>query len=104
MREYSDLDGDGEQSNDPYIQSDCSNLFGWQYYFTDDLNKQYRRQLESCGEQYSYDDLYVYPECGTMRDHGDLDGECKQSDDPYIQSDCSDLFRRFIRLTDDLNK
>ena len=42
MRDHGDLDGDGEQSDDPYIQSDCCDLFGWQYYFTDDLNKQHR--------------------------------------------------------------
>ena len=60
--------------------------------------------MESCGEQYSYDDLYVYPCCGTMRDHGDLDGECEQSDDPYIQSDCSNLFGWQHYLTDDLNE
>ena len=74
MREYSDLDGDGEQSNDPYVFTDCSNLFGWQYYFTDYFNKQYRRQLESCGEQYSYDDLYFYAEWGTMCEYGNDDG------------------------------
>ena len=94
MREYSDLDGDGEQSNDPYVFTDCSNLFGWQYYFTDYFNKQYRRQLESCGEQYSYDDLYVYPCCGTMREYGDLDGDGECPCYAYILTDCCDLFGR----------
>ena len=60
--------------------------------------------MESCGEQYSYDDLYFYTECGAMREYSDLDGECKQSNAPYILTDSGDLFRWFIHLTDDLNE
>ena len=60
--------------------------------------------MESCGEYYGNDDLYLYTECGAMRDHGDLDGDGEQSNDTYILTDCGDLFRRFIHLTDDLNK
>ena len=104
MCEYSDLDGECKQSNDSYILTDCGDLFGWQHYLTDDLNKQYRRQLEPCGEYYGNDDLYLYTCCGTMREYGDLDGDGECPCYTYIQSDCGDLFRRFIHLTDDLNK
>ncbi len=60
--------------------------------------------MESCGEHYSYDDLYVYAECGTMREYSDLDGDGEQSNDPYVFTDCGDLFGWQHYLTDDLNK
>ncbi len=104
MREYSDLAGECKRSSDPYILTDCSNLFGWQHYFTDDLNKQYRRQLESCGEYYGYDDLYVYPECRTMRDHGDLGSDGEQYSNAYILTDCSNLCGWQHYRTVDLNE
>ncbi|MBK8445036.1 MAG: hypothetical protein IPL35_17270 [Sphingobacteriales bacterium] len=40
--------------------------------------------MESCGEHYGNDDLYLYAECGTMRDYGDFDGDSKQCNNPYI--------------------
>ena len=60
--------------------------------------------MEPCGEYYGDHDLYFYAECGTMRDHGDLDGECKQSNNPYILTDCGDLFGWQHYLTYDLNE
>ncbi len=60
--------------------------------------------MESCGEYYGYDDLYFHTKRGTMCKYSDLgsDGEC--SCYAYILTNCGDLFRRFIHLTDDLNK
>ena len=60
--------------------------------------------MEPCGEYYGNNDLYLYAEFGTMRDHGDLDGDGEQSNDTYILTDCGDLFGWQYYLTDDLNK
>ena len=50
--------------------------------------------MESCGEHYSYDNLYLYAECGTMREYGDLDGDGECPCYAYILTDCCDLFGR----------
>ncbi|MBK8445037.1 MAG: hypothetical protein IPL35_17275 [Sphingobacteriales bacterium] len=61
-------------------------------------------QLESCGEQYSYDNLYLHPKCGTMCEYSDFDGDSECPCHTYVQSDRCDLFRRFIYLADEFNK
>ena len=48
--------------------------------------------MESCGEYYGNNDLYLYTECGTMRDDGDLGSDGEQYSNAYIQSDSGDLF------------
>ncbi|MBK8445041.1 MAG: hypothetical protein IPL35_17295 [Sphingobacteriales bacterium] len=100
MCKYSNLDGDGECPCDSYIQSDSGDLFGRLLHFAIKFNEQSTDTgyLESCGEHYSYNDLHLYPECGTMCEYGNLDGDGECPCDPYIQSDSGNLFGRLLYL------
>ncbi|MBK8445038.1 MAG: hypothetical protein IPL35_17280 [Sphingobacteriales bacterium] len=104
MCKYSDHDGDGEPQSYPYVQSDCGDLLRRLITLPSSSTNSPRWQLESCGEHYSDDNLYIHACCGAMCKYGDLDSDGECPCHPYIQSDSGNLFGRLHYLAIEFNK
>ncbi|MBK8445039.1 MAG: hypothetical protein IPL35_17285 [Sphingobacteriales bacterium] len=105
MCEYSDHDGDGECPCHPPtftpIAAICS---GGTITLPSSSTNSHSRQLESCGKQYSNDNLYIHACCGTMREYGDLDGDSEPESNPDIHTGRGDLFGWLLHLTGEFNE
>ena len=97
-------DGYGKSTNGTDVHPSFCDMFWRHIHIADYINKWNHRNLESCDQQHSNDNIYVYSNCRTMCNNGFDDGNSKSTNGTYVHPSFCDMFWRYIYFANYIDK